>query len=204
MASSDFPDPDLDPRDLLLGKALVDQELLPPENLRIALEYQSQLPARLEDILIKLDFIDEATLSAFLAEREHLPLVDLDARALDHELLAKIPRAVLEKHEVLPYRLEEGRVLLAMSDPSDYRAIEEIQFLTGCQVEPALAPRSAVRAQIERYTARLPKAPPPPPSPEEVLLARVADPAVAALARALLANGVVTAEEWEAGFDAED
>ncbi len=191
----------MDPRELLLGKELVAQELIQPDQLQTALEYQSQLPARLEDILVKLDFVDEATLSDFVAEREHLPTVDLTARTLDLKLLKQIPRAVIETHEVLPFQLDDETILLAMSDPTDYRAIEEVQFLTSCKVETALAPRSLLREQIERYYSTLPAPPPPAPSLEVRLLGQIADPAVAALARALLSSGVVTPEEWQAGFE---
>lgn len=191
----------MDPRELLLGKELVAQELIQADQLRTALEYQSELPARLEDILVKLDLIDESTLSAFVAEREHLPTVDLTERSLDTQLLEQIPRAVIEGHEVLPFRLDAETILLAMSDPSDFRAIEEVQFLTSCKVETALAPRTKLREQIERYYATLPAPPPPIPTLEERLLGQIADPTVQALARALLKNGVVTPQEWQAGFD---
>ena len=191
----------MDPRELLLGKELVEQELLTADQLHTALEYQSQLPARLEDILVKLDFVDEGRLSAFVAEREHLPTVDLTARTLDRELLAQIPRTVIETHEVLPFRLNDETVLLVMSDPTDFRAIDEVQFLTSAKIETAVAPRSIVREQIERYYSSLPAPPPAPPSLVERLLGQVADPTVRALARALLRNGVITPEEWQEGFN---
>ena len=188
----------MDARELLLGRELVSAELIDPEQLRTALEYQTQLPARLEDILVKLDFVDEKTLSDFVAEREHLPTVDLASRPVDADLLAQIPREVIEKHEVLPFRLDPETILLAMSDPTDFAALEEVQFLTDCKVETALAPRSALRERIERFYASRPKPPPPPVPLEERLLADIADPTVAALARLLLEKGLITAEEWRA------
>ncbi len=187
----------MDPRELLLGRELVASELLRPEHLRIALDYQAQLHGRLEDILVKLDFIDERKLSEFVAEREHMRTVDLTSREIDEQLMERIPRDVIERHEVLPFRLDAETVLLAMSDPTDFRAIDEVQFLTSCKVETAIAPRTALRERIERYYDTLP-APPPAPLPlEERLLERVADPAMQALARILLRKGVIQAEDWE-------
>jgi type IV pilus assembly protein PilB len=188
----------MDSRELLLGRELVASELLRPEQLRIALEYQAQLHGRLEDILVKLDFIDEKRLSEFVAEREHMPTVDLSRQAIDDQLMARIPRELIESHEVLPFRLDDETVLLAMSDPTDYQVIDEVRFLTSLRVEAALAPRSELRERIERYYDTLPPPPPEPPPLAERLLARIADPTVQGLARVLLENGLVTPEEWEA------
>lgn len=188
----------MDSRELLLGRELVASELLRPEQLRIALEYQAQLHGRLEDILVKLDFIDEKRLSAFVAEREHMPTVDLSRQAIDDQLMARIPREVIESHEVLPFRLDDETVLLAMSDPTDYQVIDEVRFLTSCRVEAALAPRSELRERIERYYDTLPPPPPAPPPLADQLVGRIADPTVQGLARVLLENGLVTPEEWQA------
>jgi len=190
----------MDSRELLLGRELVESELLRPEQLRIALEYQAQLHGRLEDILVKLDFIDEKRLSEFVAEREHMQTVDLSRQAIDDELMKRIPRELIESHEVLPFRLDDETVLLAMSDPTDYQVIDEVRFLTSCKVEAALAPRSALRERIERYYDTLPAPPPEPPPLADQLLARIADPVVQGLARVLLDNGLITPEEWHSSI----
>ncbi len=193
----------MDPRELLLGRELVEAELLEADQLRVALDYQAQLPARLEDILVKLDFVDEQTLSEFLAQREQLPTIDPSGRSIDEELLSSLPRSLIEGHEVLPYRLDEETILLAMSDPADLRVIDELQFLTDCKIETALAPRSAIRERIERYYSSLPEPPPPPPPVEEQLCQRIADPAVSALVRVLITNGVVNPDDWLEAFERE-
>jgi len=193
----------VDPRELLLGRELVEAELLEADQLRVALDYQAQLPARLEDILVKLDFVDEQTLSEFLAQREQLPTIDPSGRSIDEELLSSLPRSLIEGHEVLPYRLDEETILLAMSDPADLRVIDELQFLTDCKIETALAPRSAIRERIERYYSSLPEPPPPPPPVEEQLCQRIADPAVSALVRVLITNGVVNPDDWLEAFERE-
>jgi type IV pilus assembly protein PilB len=191
----------MDARELLLGRELVENELIRPEQLKIALEYQAQILGRLEDILVKLDFIDEKRLSEFVAERENMRTVDLSGRELDEDLMRRIPREVIERHEVLPFRLDGETILLAMSDPTDFRAIDEVQFLTSCRVETALAPRTTLRERIERYYDTLPAPPPAPPPLEDQLLASIADPVVQGLARVLLRNGMITPEEWQEAID---
>ena len=193
----------MDYREQLLGCALVREGLMTPEDLERARARQEEVPARLEDVLVKFDFLGEDALRDFLAEWEHLPTVDVEARPLDRELLRVIPREVIEQHEVLPYRIDPETVLIATSDPTDFRAIEEIQFLTGAKVETALAPRSALREKIERYYSTL-----PPPLPAEVerpleerLLDRVADPAIAALVEVLIDKGVIDPVDWQAALE---
>lgn len=189
----------MDYREQLLGNALVREGLLTSEALEQARARQELLPARFEDVLIKFDFLAEKQLQDFLAEWEHLPIIDVESRALDRTLLERIPREVIEKHEVLPYSIDAERIVIATSDPTDYRAIEEIQFLTGMTVETALAPRSVLREKIERYYSTLPA----PPKIEvelpltERLIDQIADPTVAALADILLAKGVIDPEEWQ-------
>lgn len=190
----------MDARELILGRELIESGLLRPEQLRLAHEYQSQISGRLEDILVKLDLIDEARLSTFVAEREHMATVDLSERRPDEALMERIPRQLIERHEVLPFRLDADTILLAMSDPTDFRVIEEVQFITDEKVETALAPRTALRERIERYYASLPplevETEEDPAALAERLLEGIADPAVAALARVLLDRGLIDADEW--------
>src|SRR5207237_7378144 len=83
------------------------------------------------------------------ARKQLMHFVDPDSSEIDEELMAKIPRELVEKHTILALKGDHG-VLLAISEADDFRAIEEIQFITNTPVESALAPRSAIRRGIER------------------------------------------------------
>lgn len=192
-----------------LGRELRAAGLISDLQLQTALEYQHSLGGRLTDIIVKLGFTEEAKLNRIVARCEHVPSVDVGGRPPDADLMAQIPRRIIEEHLVLPYRQSDARagrdtILLAMTEATDFAVIEEIQFLTNCKVESALAPRSQIREQIVRFYAEHPQHAAPEQQVEadekhmqEVLLGKVADPTVAALARLLIAKGVIDAESWQ-------
>lgn len=191
-----------------LGKRMVQEDLLTPVQLQTVQEYQRALGGRLTEIVGKLGFISEERLSHFVARCEHMNTVDLAGRRIDEELMRRIPRAIIERHGVLPFRQSDDVILLAMSEPMDFRAIEEIQFITNCQVEAALAPRTQVLERIARFYADHPELnladdQLTPQELERRLLATIADPAVQALARALLSAGVLDAKAWAKTWQAE-
>ena len=134
-----------------------------------------------------------------------MPAIDLRKRKIDHEAMEKIPREFLEKHQILPLLEEKGKVRLATAQPIDFEVIEEVQFMTNCLVETALAPREDILKAIEEYfslapherkarareAARAAKAEMPPSVPKSPHLAEV-------LAEILMERGLVTREEIDA------
>ena len=139
--------------ELAFVNRLKERGLISDAQLDTARDYQTSTGGPLREILVKLDFVKEDILNRALAEEENIPLVDITRESIDHPAVSKIPRAVLEKHQVVPVNHEHGEdtVLLAMADPSDYDAIEEVQFLTNCRVETALASRASIRKAINQY-----------------------------------------------------
>ena len=139
------------PKEFRLGQELLREGLISEAQLKTALEYQRSLGGRLHEIIGKLGFVDEKPLNEFVARSQHMHTIDVSGRVIDEELLRRIPREVIERHEVIPFRQSDDSILLAMSEAMDYQAIEEIQFLTSCKIETALAPRSQVLAAITRF-----------------------------------------------------
>jgi hypothetical protein len=136
-----------------LGEALLREGLITEAQLKHALEFQRQTGGDLRDILPKLGYVREHVLVQHIAREKHMHFVDPEAAEVDDELMAKIPREVIEKHQIVPLRSEHG-VLLALSDPDDFAAIDEIQFLTSRPIESALAPRASIRKSINQYYQR--------------------------------------------------
>ena len=154
MVDSQTPDPfeeGLSADDFRLSQELLREDLLSDAQMKTALEYQQSLGGKLAEIIRKLGFVDETRLNDFLARRERMRTIDVSNRVIDRELMSKIPRSVIEGHEVIPFRQSENTILLAMAEAMDYEAIEEIQFLTSCVIETALAPRSQILAAIARF-----------------------------------------------------
>ncbi len=136
-----------------LGAELVQNGMLTEAQLAQAREFQQTTGGGLAEILVKLGLVEEDELTRRIATAHRLNFVDPNAAEIDAELLARIPRQVIERHQILPLKSEHG-VLLALTDPNDFQAIDEVQFLTNRPVETALASRSAVRKIIQRYYQR--------------------------------------------------
>lgn len=140
--------------DLALGQSLQKEGLITDVQLKQAVEFQRATGGDLKDILVKLGAIRDHVLTDYIARQEHMHSVDPEAMEIDEELMSKIPKDVIEKHQILPLRSDTGTVLLALSDPNDFQAIDEIQFLTSRPVESALAPRASIRKVINLYYQR--------------------------------------------------
>lgn len=157
--------------DAALGELLVRENLMTPAQLKTAEEYRDQLGGDLRSIVVKLGYVKDSVLASVVAQEEHVGAAsgELGAEVLDFEAIRTIPRAVLEKHQVIPLRSDDGSALvLAMADPNDLHAIEELQFLVNRAVEPAVAAKSAIRKTLNQLPELLRQheaarsAPPPP------------------------------------------
>lgn len=136
-----------------LGQALLREGLLNEAQLKHAFEFQKTTGGDLRDILPKLGYVRETVLVQYIAKEQHMHFVDPEAAEIEEDLMSKIPREVIEKHQIVPLK-GENRVLLAISDPDDFQAIDEVQFLTNRPVESALAARSSIRKVINQYYSK--------------------------------------------------
>lgn len=132
---------------------LRDRGLITDAQFQTAIDYQRSTGGALREILVKLGFVAESQMNQFLADEAGLELVDVTRESIDHGTMSKLPRAVIEKHQVVPieHDHEESKILLAMADPSDLEAIQEIQFLTNQPVEAVLAPKAEIKKAINQY-----------------------------------------------------
>ena len=129
---------------------LVKAKLISPDQLKKAVDMQKILGGKLGAIIVKLGFISDEGLTRFLAKQENLPITDLSKHKISKELAQSLPREVLEKHQVIPIQSKGGILKLAISDPTDFEAIEEVQFLTNCQVDITMASRAQIARELTR------------------------------------------------------
>jgi type IV pilus assembly protein PilB len=131
-----------------LGEMLLNAKMISAQQLKKALEYQQNTGGRLGEIIEKLGFIKEETLVEFIAQQQELKIVDPQAVVWPEGLIKKIPQSLIEKYTFLPMTKHEDILTIAISDPTDYEAIEEIQLFTNMRVEVVLAHRSALKKII--------------------------------------------------------
>lgn len=135
-----------------LGELLLNEKLISPKQLDEALKIQMIFGIKLGSSLIELGFIDEEDLSHCLSRKLGVPSVGKHAlMSIPSGVLEKIPAALAEKHRVIPIRIENRRIAVAMVDPADLQAIDELAFATGLTVEPHIAPDLLISFALERH-----------------------------------------------------
>jgi type IV pilus assembly protein PilB len=114
----------------------------------MGMDFQKSVGGKLGAIIVKLGFIEDQTLTNFIARQQGIPVVNLDELVIPENLVKKIPRKLIEKHHVVPIRHHDSTLTIATSDPYDYEAMEEVQLAVDQRVEMQLAPRSQILRTI--------------------------------------------------------
>ncbi len=134
-----------------LGDLLVADGLLGQEQLQKALVEQKGSTEKLGSILIRLGFINEEQLIGFLSRQYGVPSITLSQLEIDLEVLKLVPAAIAKKYEVLPVRRMGNSLALAMADPTNVFALDDISFMTNLQVLPLVASQTAIKKAIDRH-----------------------------------------------------
>ncbi len=134
-----------------LGQILIELGYIQPEQLEIALEEHRKTPKSLGRVLIDLGMIKESDLVRALAEQVGLEFVDLADFQIDTLATALLPEALARRYRALPIGERDGRLLVAMSDPANVYALDDIRTITGRDVLPVVATANDVEAAIQKY-----------------------------------------------------
>ncbi len=138
-----------------LGEILVEAKAITPRQLSDALDDQRNYGGKLGNILLDRRFITEQTYIRALTSQLGIPAVDFSRSTIPEEVIRIVPLETANEHGVFPIALKrtpKGNILvLAMSDPTNVAVQDEIRFLTGYKVEPALALESTIRYVINDY-----------------------------------------------------
>src|SRR5436190_9199925 len=133
-----------------LGDLLVAEGLITEEQLGRALAEQKGTTEKIGSILLKLDFIQEEQLIGFLSRQYGIPSITLSQLDIDPEVLKLVPDSIAKKYEVLPIKRQGTALTLAMADPTNVFALDDVSFMTNLQVLPVVAAQAAIRRAIER------------------------------------------------------
>src|SRR5262245_43760744 len=152
-----------------LGTTLVEAKLITDEQLQMAIDFQKEVGGKLGAIIVKLGFIEEPTMMQFIAKQAGIPVVNLEELVIPQNLVKRIPRKLIEKHFVLPIHYGDGVLTVAISDPFDFEAIEELQLAQDARIRVNMAPRSMILRAINQAFADVDVPPTPVPRPREQL-----------------------------------
>jgi type IV pilus assembly protein PilB len=134
-----------------LGDILVRDGLITSDQLKRALAEQRSSGMRLGYTLVKLGFIEETEITKMLARQYRMPAVDLSRFEVDPRILKLITPDIANKYTVLPLKREGRTLTIAIADPNNVAAIEDIKFITRCDIFPVIAGEYTLRNAIDRY-----------------------------------------------------
>ena len=134
-----------------LGEILVRENLISPQHLREALDYQREHGGRLGFNLVKLGLVSDDMITAVLSRQYGIPSVNLDLFQIDAQVLHLIPQEVAQKYSVLPLSRVGASLTLAMVDPTNVFAMDDVKFMTGLNVEPVVVAEASIQQAISKY-----------------------------------------------------
>src|SRR5881398_518849 len=133
-----------------LGDLLVADGLLTPAQLQKALGEQRGSTEKLGSILVRLNLVNEDQLIGFLSRQYGVPSITLGQLDIDSDVLKLVPAPIARKYEVIPVRRMGNSLALAMADPTNVFALDDISFMTNLQVLPLVASQTSIKKSIDR------------------------------------------------------
>ncbi len=134
-----------------LGEILVRENLVTPQQLREALDYQRTSGGRLGSNLVKLGIISDDVITAVLSRQYGVPSINLDLFHIEDDVINLISQEVALKYMVLPVSRNGSTLTLAMADPTNVFAMDDIKFMTGFNVEPVIASEASIQMSVGKY-----------------------------------------------------
>jgi len=134
-----------------LGQLLINNNVITKEQLKEALEVQKKEGGRIGSVLVKLGFLNEEKLAEFLSKQFGVPVLDLHNYPIDPSITKFLPHEIAQKYQVFPVIKNGATLTVAMADPSNLHAMDDIKFMVGYNVEPVVTTESAIRDYIAMY-----------------------------------------------------
>jgi len=133
-----------------VGDLLVRQGILSADDLNQAKQAQHLAGGQLISSILKLGKITEEKLCEVLSSQYNLPVVKLEEQTFDPEVIRLVPQSLALKHLLVPIRFNNAALVIAMADPSNILALNDIKFITGHDIQVVLANETEVRTQVEK------------------------------------------------------
>ena len=134
-----------------IGDLLVREGLITRDQLSLALHEQRESGTRVGYNLVALGFVKETDLTKMLARQYHMPAVDLTNFEIDPRIARLIPSEMASKHLVLPLKRDGLTLTVAMADPTSTGVLDDLKFITRCDIFPVIAGEYTIKNAIERY-----------------------------------------------------
>jgi type IV pilus assembly protein PilB len=136
-----------------LGELLVREKLISLTQLRQAQDEQKKTNTTLSYALAKMGIISDHAITDFLSQQYRVETINLEEFDIDEDVVKLVPKDVCQRHGLIPVSRAGSSLIVAMSDPSNLHAVDDIKFLTGYNVEPVVAPITSIERAVARYYA---------------------------------------------------
>src|SRR5881398_3237577 len=133
-----------------LGDLLVREKIISAEQLTQALGKQKETGSRLGSVLVKLGFLNDEEVTNFLSRQYGVPAINLQFFEIDPAVVKLIPEATAKRYQILPLSRVGAALTIAMVDPTNVFAMDDIKFMTGFNIEPVVASEAAIMEGIDR------------------------------------------------------
>jgi len=134
-----------------LGEILVKENLITTEQLKKALEHQRQNGGKLGSVLMKLGYITDDQITGVLSRQYGVPSINLKYYEVDQNVIKLIPQDTAVRYQIVPLSRVGSTLTIAMTDPTNVFAMDDIKFMTGFNVEPVVASESAISDAIAKF-----------------------------------------------------
>ncbi|HKW01203.1 MAG TPA: type IV-A pilus assembly ATPase PilB [Vicinamibacterales bacterium] len=134
-----------------LGELLLREKRVTPAQLQEALNYQKANGGRLAASLVKLGILRDEDITSILSRQYGVPSINLAEYDLDPAIVRLVPGETATKHNLIPVGRNGTTLTLAMTDPTNIFAMDEVKFITGLHVEPVVASETAIRDAVAKY-----------------------------------------------------
>ena len=134
-----------------IGELLLKEKRITPDQLQQALNHQKAQGGKLGNNLVKLGFVRDEEMTALLSKQYGVPSINLAEFELAPAIIKLIPAETVQKYQIVPLSRSGATLTIAMTDPTNVFAMDDIKFMTGYNVEPVVASENAVIDAIRRY-----------------------------------------------------
>jgi len=134
-----------------LGEILIKESLITSDQLRQALEHQKANGGRLGTCLMKLGFISDDEITGVLSRQYGVPSINLKYYEVDAAVIKLIPQDTAVRYQIVPLSRVGSTLTIAMTDPTNVFAMDDVKFMTGFNVEPVVASETAISEAISKF-----------------------------------------------------
>jgi type IV pilus assembly protein PilB len=134
-----------------LGELLLKENMVTPQQLQEALGHQKMNGGKLGKAFVSLGYVRDEEITSLLSRQYGVPSINLDHFEVDPTIIKIIPAETARKYQILPLSRSGATLTIAMADPTNVFAMDDIKFMTGYNVEPVVASESSLEEAIEKY-----------------------------------------------------